>query len=433
MLEKILSEYTIFNSKFPVKKSIQTIRNQSIKIFKSNGIPSMNNEEWKYSNLFSFFNQDFQLIFDESFSVNYDKLKKYSFSQLESNKIVFINGVFNTFLSEISYKEADIFSLSYAFKEKKYEAIIQSYYNTSPNQYETLFALNTAFSHEGCYIHIKKNTILSKPIEIINFSFSENCFSIIQPRIFILVEENSYIQIIEHHQSIEKTNNLTNYVCEIFVKKNSQVDIYKIQNDTLNSHLIDNTSITQEENSIVKVYTFSIGGKFTRNNLNVYQKGENANSILNGITVINANQFVDHHTLIHHIYPNCKSHEFYRGVFKNSTGVFNGKIIVNQKAQKVNAFQKNDNLILSKFAKVNTNPQLQIFADDVKCSHGCTIGQLNEEVLFYFQTRGISRKKAQGLLVMAFANEILKFVKVSQIKNKISDLIKNKLNFHKHF
>jgi len=178
----------------------------------------------------------------------------------------------------------------------------------------------------------------------------------------------------------------------------------------------------------VSVHTFSFGGKLTRNNLNFYQDGQGINSTLKGVTILNNKQHVDHHTLVHHQQPNCESHQDYKGIYNDrSTGVFNGKIIVDEIAQKTNAFQQNNNIVISDNAAINTKPQLEIFADDVRCSHGCTIGQLDPEAMFYLQTRGIPEKEAGALLMYAFANNVLESVRIPQLKARITKLIANKL------
>ncbi len=250
----------------------------------------------------------------------------------------------------------------------------------------------------------------------------------LQPRNLIVVDENSHVQIIERHQSLTDNPVLTNSVTEIFANKRAIVDYYKIQNDNENASLIDNTFINQKQESHCSVHTFSFGGKLTRNNLNFYQNGERIDSTLKGITIIGDKQHVDHNTLVHHIEPNCESHQDYKGVFgENSTGVFNGKVIVDKEAQKTNAFQANNNILLSDKASINTKPQLEIFADDVKCSHGCTIGQLDENALFYLRSRGIPEKEAKALLMYAFANNVLDSVKIPKLKARINKLIAEKL------
>ncbi len=192
--------------------------------------------------------------------------------------------------------------------------------------------------------------------------------------------------------------------------------------------MVDNTYVDQKSHSVVSMHTFSFGGNITRNNLNFYQNGEHIDSILKGITILEGKQHVDHHTLVHHIEPNCESHQDYKGIYDaRSTGVFNGKVIVDKEAQKTNAYQKNNNVLVSDRATINAKPQLEIFADDVKCSHGCTIGQLDHDALFYMQQRGIPIKEGKALLMFAFANTVLESVKIPEVKSRIAKLIANKL------
>jgi Fe-S cluster assembly protein SufD len=206
------------------------------------------------------------------------------------------------------------------------------------------------------------------------------------------------------------------------------VDYYKIQNDALSASLVDSTFIEQQRESICSVHTFSFGGQITRNNLHFKQEGEHCDSILNGITIIGEKQHVDHNTLVHHVAENCESHQDYKGIFDgSSTGVFNGKIYVEKEAQKLDAFQQNNNILISDKATINAKPQLEIFADDVKCSHGCTIGQLDNDALFYMRSRGIGQKEARALLMYAFANNVLESVKIPELKSRINKLIADKI------
>ena len=288
--------------------------------------------------------------------------------------------------------------------------------------------LNTAFSSEGAYIHIPKNKLVEKPIQIIHFSTGNESALMLQPRNLVVVDENSHVQIIERHQSLTSNAVLTNSVTEIFANKRAIVDYYKVQNDHENASLIDNTFIHQKRESHASVHTFTFGGNLTRNNLNFYQHGERVDSTLKGITIIGDKQHVDHNTLVHHVEPNCESHQDYKGIFNDkSTGVFNGKVIVEKEAQKTNAFQANNNILVSDQSAINTKPQLEIFADDVKCSHGCTIGQLDTDALFYMKTRGIPEKEAKALLMYAFANNVLESVKIATLKTRINKLIANKI------
>jgi Fe-S cluster assembly protein SufD len=242
------------------------------------------------------------------------------------------------------------------------------------------------------------------------------------------VDENAYVQIVEKHQSLTSLNTLTNAVTEIFANKRSIVEWYKVQNDTSNASLIDSTYIRQDKESVVSTFTFSLGGALVRNNLHFYHEGEHITSNLNGITLLNGTQHVDHQTNIYHQQPNCESHELYKSIFdEQSTGVFNGKVLVSKEAQKTDAYQQNDNILLTDEASINTKPQLEIFADDVKCSHGCTVGQLDKNALFYMRQRGIPAKEAQALLLYAFMDEVVNRVKIPMLKTWITKQVSEKL------
>jgi Fe-S cluster assembly protein SufD len=318
--------------------------------------------------------------------------------------------------------------MSSALTKPKYKMVIDTYFNQIANKDESLTSLNTAFANEGAYINIPKSKVADKPIEIMYFSTGSEAALLVQPRNLVIVGENSHVQIIERHQCLNQNAVLTNSVTEIFAQKRAIVDYYKIQNDELEANLIDNTYVSQKQESHVSVQTFSFGGNLTRNNLNFYHFGERLTSTLNGITIIGDKQHVDHYTLVHHAQPNCESFQDYKGIFSDrSTGVFNGKVYVEKEAQKTNAFQKSNNILLSDKATINAKPQLEIFADDVKCSHGCTVGQLDETALFYMQQRGIPKKEAKALLMYAFSNAVIESIKIPELKNRITAIIATKL------
>jgi Fe-S cluster assembly protein SufD len=281
---------------------------------------------------------------------------------------------------------------------------------------------------EGAYVHVPKSKVVEKPIEIIYFSTGTEAALMVQPRNLVIVGENAHVQIVERHQSLNSNPVLTNSVTEIFAQKRAIVDYYKIQNDVQTANLIDNTYIAQKQESRVAVHTFSFGGNITRNNLNFYHQGERIDSTLKGITIIGDQQHVDHYTLVQHATPNCESHQNYKTILHDSaTGVFNGKIFVEKEAQKTDAFQQNNNILIGDKATINAKPQLEIFADDVKCSHGCTIGQLDESAMFYMQQRGIPKKEAKALLMYAFTSEVTNSVKIPELKAKIARIIADKL------
>ena len=425
--DKLVSSYFAFEDHLEDDSPIHDIRSNAINIFEGKGFPTKKEEDWKYTSLKSIINNDYCIFPKRENNVELKNVRQYYLHDIDTFKIVFIDGVYSSFLSETTHDSMDICLLSSALSKNKYKAVIEAYFNKIASQ-DSLTSLNTAFAKEGVYIYIPKNKEVEKPIEIINFATGNEAALMLQPRNLIVVGENAHVQIIERHQSLTDNPIFTNSVTEIYAEKRAYVDYYKIQNDNSNASLIDNTFIEQQRESICNVHTFSLGGKMTRNNLKFYQKGEYCDSILKGITILKDKQHVDHHTLVQHIAPNCESHQDYKGLYAdNSTGVFNGKVYVEKEAQKTNAFQQNNNILIDDNATINAKPQLEIFADDVKCSHGCTIGQFDEDALFYMQTRGIAMKEAQALLMYAFSNSVLESVKIPELKRRINKLIANKI------
>jgi len=431
--EKLVSSFLAFETTIDTESSVHDIRKEAMKSFEVYGFPSKKLEAWKYTSLNSILKQDFALFPKTEVGLDYKDVKQYFINDLDSYKIVFIDGKYSSHLSSTTHDKFDVCLMSSALTQSRFKAVIDVYFNTIAKE-DGLTTLNTAYAREGAYVYIPKNIEADKPVEIVHFSTGADGATLSQPRNLVVVEDNSEVKIIERHQNLSDKKSFTNSVTEIYAGKNARVDYYKIQNDTKNSTLVDNTFVEQHGTSVASVHTFSFGGEITRNNLNFYQKGEGIDSILNGVTILEGKTHVDHNTLVEHQEPNCESHQDYKGVFdEKSTGVFNGKIIVDQIAQKTNAFQSNNNILLSDKATVNSKPQLEIFADDVKCSHGCTIGQLDESALFYMRSRGIATKEAKALLMYAFANNVLESVKIPQLKVRINKLIAQKLGVNLGF
>jgi Fe-S cluster assembly protein SufD len=426
--EKLVSSFMAFEETIDVHTELHDVRTNAIKNFENKGFPSKKEEAWKYTSLNAVLKNDFTVFPKNENAIEFAEVKKYFLHEIDTYKVVFIDGVFSSFLSSTTHDGIDVCLMSSALNKPKYKMVIDNYFNKVASKSESLTSLNTAFANEGAYINIPKRKVVDKPIEIMYFSTGMETALLVQPRNLIIVGENSHVRIIERHQSLNSNPVLTNSVTEVFAQKRAIVDFYKIQNDDLQANLIDNTYVSQQQESVVSVNTFSFGGNLTRNNLNFYHFGERIVSNLNGITIIGEKQHVDHYTLVQHASPNCESHQDYKGIFSDqSTGVFNGKIFVEKEAQKTNAFQKSNNILLSDKATINAKPQLEIFADDVKCSHGCTIGQLDETAMFYMQSRGIPKKKAKALLMYAFSNAVIESIKIPELKQRIAKIIASKL------
>ena len=432
--EKLLDSHLAFEEQSEVNEIVQNQRSSALRIFQEKGFPTKKIEAWKYTSLNSILNKDYVLFPRTDSNIELKKVKQYFLHDIDTYKIVFIDGIYSPFLSDTTHDGLDVCLLSAALSQIKYKEVIDKYFNKSVIKDESLTALNTAYAREGAYIFIPENKVSEKPIEIMHFSTGEQKSLWLQPRNLIVVEKNSQVQIIERHQSLREHNIVTNSVTEIYAHNDALVDYYKIQNDLDSASLIDNTYINQEKNSHVSVHTFSFGGNLVRNNLNYFHKGQHIMSTLKGLTILKDKQHIDHNTLVSHSKPNCESHQDYKGIFSDhSKGVFNGKIYVDKVAQKTNAFQQSNNILIDDKATINSKPQLEIFADDVKCSHGCTIGQLDEETLFYLRSRGIPRKEAKALLTYAFANNILQSVQINVLKKRINEQIAEKLGVNLGF
>jgi len=425
--ENILSSFLALENEVDTDSYVHELRSKALSDFEEKGLPARKDEAYKYTSLKSLFNKDYSLFPKKEAPVSYEEIKKYLVHQIDAYRVIFIDGIYSSHLSQTTHDKFDVCLMSSTLNNPKYAAVIENYYNKLAGD-DSLTSLNTAFAREGAYIHIPKNVQVEKPIEIVNFSTGNEASLMLQPRNLVVVGENSHVQIIERQQSLTDNATLTNSVTEIFAGKRAMVDYYKIQNDLVTASLIDHTTVEQQADSEVSLHTFSFGGALTRNNVKFYQRGEHCNSILNGVTIIGGKQHVDHSTLVHHTAPNCESYQEYKQIFDDrSVGVFNGKVLVDKIAQKINAFQQNNNILISDKSTINAKPQLEIFADDVRCSHGCTIGQLDEDALFYMQSRGIGKKEARALLMFAFANSVLESVKIPEIKSRITKLIAMKL------
>lgn len=414
------------------KDSLELIRENGFKDFTTLGIPTSKNEEWKYTRIGGLFNKEF--FFPEitgRISLSTHQLNAVRLPGHElANELIFVNGVFSFELSVIRSSALLVVPLEEA-AQGEYAAVVAANLGHSAKYLKDgINALNTAFVHGGVFIHIKKGQLTEHPVYIYHISDAgtENVFS--QPRSLVHLGENAQVQIIESFSTIGAAESFTNQVMEIVVEKGALLEFYKIQNDAVTTSQVSTTHIRQTGKSYTHIVTISLNGGIIRNNLNVVLEAEYCEAHLYGLYFQHGQTHIDNHTVVDNVKPNCLSNELYKGIINDSaTAVFNGKIFVQPQAQKTNAYQSNKNILLSAEASVNTKPQLEIFADDVKCSHGCTIGRLNEEGMFYLQSRGINEKIARSLLVHAFAVDILEHIKPVQIREYVNELISERLEF----
>ena len=372
--------------------------------FIKQGFPTTKNEEWKYTSLKKIIDFDYCLNLKNS-EIDSSLIKNYSLGF--KNKIIFSDEKLISFPNVTGLK-------------------INGFSSYDCHSDEAFTLLNSALSNSGFNISVEKNTVVSDPIEILFFNNTKNGFCQYRNKIFI--GESSKVKFIEKIQDLSNSSNLVNNYTEIFCEKNSSVEYNKIQNNTEHSKLIDCLNIFQKQDSTSEINTLIFGGGFIRNNLNFEQNGTNCESNMNGISLLNLEQFADNHTFVDHKKPHCRSNEMYKGIYlDNAKGVFNGKIMVRKDSQKIDAFQSNNNLLLSKSATIDSKPQLEIYADDVKCSHGCTIGQLDEDALFYMRSRGIKEREATAVLTYAFASEAIESISIPEVRILAQNLLVKKL------
>ncbi len=427
LTEKIINYY-----KTLPQDALRHLRAEAFARFVETGFPLKKQEAWKYTSVKELLAFSFKLLASSPSTSN---LKPEALSLTpKALRLVFVNGVLNENLSDYKGAEIEICSLQEAMTSEKYAELLRQHYGKNTDLAEPFSALNTAVSEVGAFVRVKRGKAIETPVELVYLTEAQSQPLFTHVRNFIYVEEAAEVHIIERHHSFSPETVLTNSVTEVFVEKNALLDYYKLQNDRENALLIDNTYVSQEENSHAAVHTFSFGGKTTRNNLNFFHRGEHIESTLKGLTILKGNQHMDHYTFVEHALPNCESHQDYKSIVdEEAINVFNGKILVDKIAQKTNAYQQNDNIILNPKAAVYTKPQLEIFADDVKCSHGCTVGSLNTDSLFYLQARGIPKKEASALLTYAFANTVMQTVRIPAFAAYLNKLIAEKLGVEVDF
>ncbi len=401
-------------------------RAQAFERFKELGIPTIKNEDWKYSSLKGLDKYEYTLSSASSLSA--EQAAELPFAGLEGLQLVFVNGKFSPELSS-PLKDEKIRVLTFQEAEKVIPEVLQEYYGKGADiENEGLTALNMAISREGAVIHVPDNTTLEKPVVIrhIQDATAENIKTSVHH--LAVVGKNAEAKMVEIFQTLGDHSAFTNIVTEIFVDADGRADYYKIQDENDASFHVGTTQVTQKDRSYFYAATFTVNGGFVRNNLNLVLDGEYIESHMYGLYIPNAHQHVDNHTLVDHRKPNCESNELYKGILNDrSKGVFNGKIFVRQDAQKTNAYQNCRNVILSESASMNTKPQLEIWADDVKCSHGTTTGKLDDEAIFYMQSRGIPRAEAVKLQLAAFAEDVVSQIKWEVLRDELDVLILKKL------
>lgn len=407
------------------KTPLHQLRKNALKQFAETNFPTQRNEEWKYTDVSSIVKQNFiPAVNCEPVVFTKEEIGSFLFKDFDSYLMVFVNGVYIDSLSNVTDlpKGLTIGSLKKIYAENP--ALIDKYLGKLAKDENAFNSLNTSYAVDGAVVIVPKGMVVEKPIQVLYLNSSSNENILASPRNLIVAEENSQVSFIANYRGVGEKSYLNNTVTEIYSAEYSVVNLYKIQNESDEAYHIEKVQAEQKKNSIFNHYNITFGGSIVRNDINSVLDGENIETHYYGLYMINGKQHVDNHTFVDHAKPNCMSNELYKGILDdNARGVFNGKIIVRQDAQKTNAYQQNKTILLSKTATIDTKPQLEIFADDVKCSHGATVGHLDDTSEFYIRSRGVPQELAKSMLIRAFANDVIETIKIEPLKEQINHMI----------
>ncbi len=408
---------------------LRSIRKAAISRFDEVGFPTTRHEEWKYTNVAPLAKVRFKPAAHASDRLPADRVEQMALGESSCARLVFVNGRYSEQLSSLrSLPEgvkAGSLSAKLAAEADDLEPHLARY---ADYQEHAFVALNTAFMEDGAYICIAKGVVVSEPIYLLFVSTAGKEPTVSYPRNLIVVGEESQLAIVEEYFALEKGVYFTNAVTEIVAGPNAVIDYYKLESESDGAFHVATQQAHLDRSSNLSSHSISLGGALVRNDVNATLGGEGAECTLNGLYVVTGQQHVDNHTRIDHVKPHCSSRELYKGILNGKAkGVFNGKIYVHKNAQKTDAQQTNKNLLLSKDAWINTKPQLEIYADDVKCTHGSTVGQLDENAIFYLRSRGIDLEAARGLLTQAFASDMVQRIKIEPMQARLDRLLTARL------
>jgi Fe-S cluster assembly protein SufD len=431
----LVEKFSQFKSAAPQPQWLPALRQAGIASFAEAGFPTLHDEDWRFTNVAPIEKLSFHLA--GAIAVNGAETKALDesvFAALPGQRLVFVNGFFSAKLSSIKPVAGGVrienLSAALAKDSALLEKHLGQYAHTAGN---TFAALNQALFTDGAFIFVPAGVTVAEPVQFIYISSAKHNGETILPRNLVIAEANSKLTVVESYISTTSAAYFTNAVTEIVAGDNADVEHVKVQDEAAEAFHIATIAGEFGRASNVSVHSFALGAKLSRNNIRTKLAGEGLECILNGLYLTKDEQLADHHMIVEHAQPHCASHEYFNGILDDkSKGVFHGRILVRQIAQKTDAKQTNKNLLLSDDATADTKPQLEIYADDVKCTHGATIGQLNDESIFYLRSRGIGTDMARQMLIHAFAGEIIERIQCESAREVIDKLVWDRLEANPH-
>jgi Fe-S cluster assembly protein SufD len=412
----------------PTAPWLELVRGSAMDRFEQLGFPSVREEDWKYTNLAPLAKESFVPAISGGELAVAD-VSRFAFRETTGAHVVVVNGFLRDDLSVTTALESvvaiDLFS---AAADARYNKLLRKYLARNAGYHDNgLTALNTAFLQSGVFFWIPKNVELKTPLQITYLVDSQ--YSASFPRLLVVAEENSSATVVENFASLSDGRYFTNAIAEIVVKDGAQLEHYRLQRESNNAFHVSRTSAELGRSSRYVTTSINVGGLLSRHDVSVVMDSEGAETSVDGLYMVASDQHADTHSVIDHKEPHCTSHQLYKGIIDgNGRAVFSGKIFVREGAQKTDAMQTNKNLLLSDKARVDTKPQLEIYADDVKCAHGAAVGQIDPEELFYLETRGISPEMGRNLLTYGFAEEVIEKIKIESIRAQLDETVLKQLH-----
>jgi Fe-S cluster assembly protein SufD len=404
---------------------LQPVRRAAIARLADMGFPTAQDEDWRFTSLSPLLTTAFRPAEDAATSVDSRSLARFALSEPDSTRLVFVNGRFALGLSTVAPLPAGVRAGSLAqILTGDRDALEPHLGRYEDFQQEAFSALNTAFLTDGAFVSVPRGTVVEKPVHILYVTVPGAAPMATHPRTLVLTGDNSQVSVVEDFVSLGDGVHLSNAVTELSVGDGSVVGHYLIQRENRQAFHISSLRVQQGRSSNLTSHTVLLGGTLTRRNIHPVLAGEGGECLINGLFMANGRQHMDNYMKVEHASPHCESRQVYKGILDGqSHGVFHGRIIVHKDAQKTDAKQTNMNLLLSEDAQIDTKPQLEIYADDVKCTHGATVGQIDEEAIFYLRSRGLAEASARALLLYAFAGEMLQRMKAEPVRRHLEQLV----------
>ena len=407
--------------------NLQTLRRAGLESFETKGLPDLRNEHWKYTDLRRLGKHQFNLANEAA--LNAADIDALRFNDLDCYEAVFYNGTYQPQLSSLAALSEGVIiqPLAEALQHHGDEISAAMTQEDTPRSY-SFMALNSSFLHQGVFIKLADKQVIDKPVNLLYISSADNNNVMSQPRNVIVLGQSAAATIIESYIGLDDSVYFTNTVTDLLLHENSHCQHYKLQQESHKAFHIGSLNVQQKRSSHLVSHSVALGASLARNDLHCSLTEPDSAIEMNGLYLANGKQHIDNHTVVDHLVPHTRSDQIYRGVLnEQGRAVFNGKVVVHQDAQKTEAHQSNANLLLSNHAEVDTKPELEIYADDVKCSHGATVGQLDQNMLFYLRSRAIDETTARSLLTYAFAEEVISQIDLAPIRQRLERLIMGKL------